>query len=36
MKRKGEAGYYEGVSARFLGVRLIDARTGGEIAAKVL
>jgi hypothetical protein len=36
MKRRGEAGYYEGVSARFLGVRLIDARTGGEIAAKVL
>jgi len=36
MKRKGEAGYYEGVAARFLGLRLIDARTGGEIAAKVL
>ncbi|HSN89771.1 MAG TPA: DUF6066 family protein [Anaeromyxobacteraceae bacterium] len=36
MKRKGEAGYFEGVAARFLGVRLIDARTGGEIAARVL
>jgi hypothetical protein len=36
LKRKGEAGYYEGVAARFLGLRLIDARTGGEIAAKVL
>jgi hypothetical protein len=36
MKRKGESGYYEGVAARFLGLRLIDARTGGEIAAKVL
>jgi hypothetical protein len=36
MKRRGESGYYEGVAARFLGLRLIDARTGGEIAARVL
>jgi hypothetical protein len=36
LKRKGEAGFYEGVAARFLAVRLIDARTGEEIAAKVL
>ncbi len=36
MKRRGEAGYYEGVAARFLGLRLVDARTGSEIAARVL
>jgi hypothetical protein len=36
MKRRGESGYYEGVAARFLGVRILDARTGSEIAAKVL
>ncbi|BDG06625.1 DUF6066 family protein [Anaeromyxobacter oryzae] len=36
LARKGEAGSYEGVAARFLGVRLIDARTGTPIVAKVL
>jgi hypothetical protein len=31
-----EGGNYEGVAARFLAIRVLDARTGGEIAAKVL
>ncbi len=35
LPRRG-AGYYEGVRARFLGVRLVDARTGNEIASRVL
>jgi hypothetical protein len=35
LKRRG-AGYYEGVKARFLAVRLVDPRTGAEIASKVL
>ncbi len=36
LARKGEPGSFEGVAARFLGVRLIDARTGNPIVAKVL
>jgi len=36
LKRKGEAGFYEGVKARFMGVRLVNYRTGSEIAAKTL
>lgn len=36
LKRKGEPGYYEGVKARFLGIRLLESRTGTEIASKVL
>jgi hypothetical protein len=36
LKRKGESGYYEGVKARFMGVRLVNYRTGSEIAAKML
>ena len=36
LKRKNETGSYEGVAARFLGVRVLDARTGTPIAAKVL
>ncbi|HYG70155.1 MAG TPA: DUF6066 family protein, partial [Anaeromyxobacteraceae bacterium] len=36
LKRRGERGFYEGVAARFLGVRVVDARTGNEIAALVL
>jgi hypothetical protein len=36
LKRKGESGFYEGVAARFLGLRLVDTRTGNEIASKVL
>lgn len=35
LKRKG-SGFYEGVAARFLGVKLLDARTGNEIASRVL
>jgi hypothetical protein len=31
-----EGGSYEGVAARFLAIRVLDARTGHEIAAKVL
>lgn len=36
LKRKGEPGELEGVAAKFLGVRVLDARTGKEIASKVL
>jgi hypothetical protein len=36
LKRKGGPGFYEGVKARFLAVRLIESRTGAEIASKVL
>jgi hypothetical protein len=36
LARKGEAGSYEGVAARFLAIRLVDARTGAPIVAKVL
>jgi hypothetical protein len=35
MKRKGEPGFYEGVKAHFLGVRLVDSRSGAEIASRV-
>jgi hypothetical protein len=35
MKRKGEPGDLEGVAARFLGVRVLDARSGKEIASRV-
>jgi hypothetical protein len=36
MKRKGEPGDLEGVSARFLGVRVLDARSGKEIASRTM
>lgn len=36
MKRKDSSGYYEGVRARFLGVRLVDPRSGAEIASRIL
>jgi hypothetical protein len=36
MKRKGETGEYAGVAARFLGIRVLNARTGSEIASRVL
>lgn len=36
LPRKGEAGTMEGVAARFLAIRVLDARTGAEIASKVL
>ena len=35
LKRKGERGFYEGVKARFLGLRLVDSRSGIEIASRV-
>jgi hypothetical protein len=36
LARPGEKHGYEGVAARFLAVRVIDARTGNAIAARVL
>jgi hypothetical protein len=36
LKRRGEPGNFEGVAARFLAIRVIDARTGNAIAMKVL
>jgi len=36
LPRRGEPGQLEGVAARFLGVRVLDARTGAVIASKVL
>ncbi len=36
LQRRGEKGNYEGLAARFLAVRIIDARTGNPIAAKVM
>ncbi len=36
LPRRGEKGSYEGVAARFLAVRVIDARTGNALAARVL
>lgn len=36
LRRKSEPGDFEGVAARFLAVRVIDSRTGGEIASKIL
>jgi hypothetical protein len=35
LKRMGEAGHYEGVKARFLGLRLVESRSGAAIASKV-
>ncbi len=36
MPRKREKGEYEGVAARFIAIRVLDARTGTEIASRVL
>ena len=36
LPRRGEQGNLEGVAARFLGVRVLDARTGKEIATRTL
>ncbi len=36
LPRKHERGEYEGVAARFIAVRVLDARTGAEIASRVL
>lgn len=34
LKRKGERGFYEGVKARFIAIRLVESRSGAEIASK--
>jgi hypothetical protein len=36
LPRKGERGSFEGVAARFLAIRVLDSRTGNEIASKAL
>ena len=36
LPRRGEAGSMEGVAARFLAIRVLDSRTGAEIASRVL
>jgi hypothetical protein len=36
LKRRGEPGDVEGVAARFLAIRVLDARTGKEIASRTL
>ena len=36
LKRKGAPGFYEGVRAKFLGIRLVESRTGAEIASRML
>ena len=36
LDRRGEKGSYEGVAARFLAVRVIDARSGNALASRVL
>jgi hypothetical protein len=35
MKRRGESGFYEGVKARFLALRLVETRSGQQIASRV-
>jgi hypothetical protein len=35
LKRKGEKGFYEGVKAKFLALRLVETRSGAEIASRV-
>jgi hypothetical protein len=35
LKRRGQSGYYEGVKARFLALRLVEVRSGVEIASRV-
>jgi len=34
LKRTGEAGWFEGLAARFLALRVLNARDGSEIAAR--
>lgn len=36
LDRRGEKGSYEGVAARFLAVRVIDARSGAALASRVM
>jgi hypothetical protein len=35
LRRRGEGGFYEGVRARFLALRLVETRSGQEIASRV-
>jgi hypothetical protein len=35
LRRRGEGGFYEGVKARFLAIRLVETRSGQEIASRV-
>ena len=35
LKRRGEGGFYEGVKARFLALRLVETRSGTELASRV-
>jgi hypothetical protein len=35
LRRRGEGGFYEGVKARFLALRLVETRSGREIASRV-
>ena len=35
LKRRGESGFYEGVKARFVALRLVETRSGAEIATRV-
>jgi hypothetical protein len=35
LKRRGEGGFYEGVKARFVALRLVETRSGTEIASRV-
>ncbi len=35
LKRRSAPGFYEGVRARFLGLRLVETRSGAEIASRV-
>ncbi len=36
LKRKGATGFYEGVGARFLALRLVESRTGLELASTII
>ena len=35
MKRRGEGGFYEGVKARFVALRIVETRSGTELASRV-
>ncbi|MFL5263543.1 MAG: DUF6066 family protein [Anaeromyxobacteraceae bacterium] len=35
LKRRGEGGFYEGVKARFLALRIVETRSGTELASRV-
>jgi hypothetical protein len=35
LKRRGEGGFYEGVKARFVALRIVETRSGTELASRV-